>query len=55
MNGLTRKIKAKGYTLGEGLKLLGLSLSTYRKYEKEDHKHHSDLINWIGELESKNG
>ena len=53
MNELTRRIKAKGYTLTEGVKALGISLSTYRKYEKEDHKQHNDLISWIDELESK--
>ena len=53
MNNLTRKIKAKGYTLSQGVKAMGISLRTYRYYEKEDHKNHNDLIEWINELESK--
>lgn len=53
MNNLTRKIKSKGYTLAQGVKALGISLSTFRRYEKEDHKQHDDLIVWIDELESK--
>lgn len=53
MNSFTREIKAKGYTLRQGLKALGISLSTYRKYEKLDHKSHGDLAIWINELEQK--
>jgi transcriptional regulator with XRE-family HTH domain len=54
MNELTRRIKAKGYTLAEGVKALGLSLSTHRKYEKESHPQHANLVLWIDELENKN-
>lgn len=53
MNNFTREIKAKGYTLKQGLKALGISLSTYRKYEKIDHKRHADLAIWINGLEHK--
>lgn len=53
MNQLTQKIKAKGYTLAQGVKALGMSMSTFRKYEKTDHKQHGDLIIWIDELEDK--
>jgi len=53
MNELTRKIKARGYTLAEGVRALGLSLSTYRKYEKQDHPQHGNLICWIDELKNK--
>lgn len=54
MNELTRRIKAKGYTLTEGLKALGISLATYRRYAKEDHGKHENLKVWISELENKN-
>lgn len=53
MNNLTYKIKRKGYMLNEFIKVIGISLSTYRKYEKEDHPHHEDLVGWIDELENK--
>ena len=54
MNELTRKIKAKGYTLAEGLKALGISLSTYRRYNKEGHKNNKSLKIWVDALENKN-
>lgn len=54
MNELTRRIKAKGYTLLDGLKALGISLATYRRYAKVDHKKHDSLKGWISELEDKN-
>lgn len=50
MNELTRRIKAKGYTLKDGVKAMGISLSTYRKYEKPGHKHRLDLELWIRDL-----
>lgn len=53
MNKLTRKIKAKGYTLPEGVKAMGISLSTYRKLEKEDHPLNECLVDWVNELERK--
>ena len=54
MNNTTRKIQSKGYTLNQGVKALGLSISTFRRYEKESHLHHNDLIKWIDELPNKN-
>lgn len=53
MNTLTHKIKAKGYKLNELIKVIGISLSTYRKYEKENHPQHANLLLWIDELENK--
>lgn len=53
MNTLTHKIKAKGYKLNELIKVIGISLSTYRKYEKESHPQHANLVLWIDELENK--
>ena len=53
MNKLTHKIKRKGYKLNEAIIVFGISLSTYRKYEKEDHPHHLDLVGWVDELEVK--
>ena len=53
MNIATQKIKAKGYKLPEALKLLGISLSTYRRYEDKDNDNHDMLIRLISELENK--
>lgn len=53
MNNCTQKIKAKGYSLPDGLKLLGISLSTYRRYEKEDNDNHEMLVRLINEMEIK--
>ena len=52
MNETTRKIKAKGYSLTEALPLLGLSLSTYRRYLKSD-AHVMHLNCWVEDLPSK--
>lgn len=54
MNNLTRVLKVKGYNLTEANKALGISLATFRRYEKESHLHHDDLIKWIDELPNKN-
>lgn len=53
MNETTLSLKIKGYTLPEFLKIKNISLSTYRRYEKEDHPLNDMLNNWIDELESK--
>ena len=53
MNKTTQKIKAKGYGLMEALSLLGISLSTYRRYEKEGNENHKMLIRLVDELEVK--
>lgn len=54
MNKTTQQIKAKGYSLPEFLKVTGISLSSYRRYEKPDNKYHAFLGQLISELESKN-
>lgn len=53
MNKSTQKIKAKGYSLTEFLKVTGISLSSYRRYEKEDNKFNSFLVQLIDELKRK--
>ncbi len=53
MNKATQKIKAKGYSLGEFLKTVGISLSSYRRYEKEDNKYHLFLNQLIDEVTTK--
>ncbi len=53
MNKATRLIKAKGYTLPEGLYAIGISLSSFRRYEKKGSEHYDDLFVWIKELEKK--
>ena len=55
MNKATRLFKAKGYSVPEGLKAIGISLSSFRRYENKDSKHHNDLFVWIDELEIKKG
>ena len=54
MNKATQKIKSKGYSLPEFLSVAGISLSSYRRYEKADNKYHSFLNQLISDLESKN-
>ncbi len=51
MNQCTRKLKAKGYSLPQAMKALGISLSTYRRYEKKDHGYNAMLNRLIDELE----
>ena len=53
MNKATRLIKAKGYTFPEGLYAIGISLSSFRRYEKKGSEHYDDLFVWIKELEKK--
>lgn len=60
MNILTERIRAKGYTLTEFLKLINKSLSTYRQYEHldkldndADFERHYFFIRKIDDLESK--
>lgn len=53
MNKATQQIKAKGYSLPEFLKATGISLSSYRRYEKIDSKYHSLLNQLISDLEEK--
>jgi transcriptional regulator with XRE-family HTH domain len=53
MNKATQKIKAKGYSLPEFFKSTGISLSTYRRYEKESNANHAMLNRLIDELENK--
>ena len=53
MNKTTQQIKAKGYTLPEFLKSTGISLSTYRRYEKESNAFNGMLNRLINELEAK--
>ena len=53
MNSNTMKIKAKGYSLPEALKEMGISLSTYRRWEKPDNKFNNVLVAWVDKLESK--
>lgn len=53
MNTTTQKIKSKGYSITQFLDKVGLSLSSYRRYEKENNSNHAMLIRLINELESK--
>jgi len=53
MNKATQKIKAKGYTLTEFLEVTKISLSSYRRYEKEENKFHSFLVQLITDLEQR--
>ena len=50
MNILTKKIKNKGYSLTEFCDARLISLRTYRRWEKEDHKLHNMLCMWIDNL-----
>lgn len=54
MNITTQKIKAKGYSLPEFLKVVGFSLSTYRRYEKDSSPFNSMLNRLISELKENN-
>ena len=51
MNATTQRIKSKGYTLPQFLKVTGIS--TYRRYEKESNANHVMLNRLINELENK--
>lgn len=53
MNSNTMKIKAKGYSLSEALKVMGISLSTYRRWEKPGNRFNHVLVAWIESLEVK--
>lgn len=53
MNKQTQLIKAKGYTLNEFLRRTGISLRTYRRYEKPDSRFNDMLNRLIDELPSK--
>lgn len=53
MNILTLEIKQKGYTLNEFISELGISLRTYRRYEKPDNAMNAWLVAKINKLESK--
>tara|TARA_R110000850_G_C9579305_1_gene425978 strand:- start:118 stop:279 length:162 start_codon:yes stop_codon:yes gene_type:complete len=53
MNTTTQRIKSKGITLPEFLKKTGISLSSYRRYEKESNANHAMLNRLINELENK--
>tara|TARA_R110002111_G_scaffold227836_1_gene289398 strand:- start:185 stop:373 length:189 start_codon:yes stop_codon:yes gene_type:complete len=54
MNKATQKIKAKGYNLTQFLKVTGISLSSYRRYEKPSNKYHDFLEQLIDDLKVKN-
>lgn len=47
MNKLTRQIRMKGYKIEEFLALINISLSSYRKYEAENHPEHEWLCGQI--------
>lgn len=47
MKKLTRKIKMKGYKLIEFLAIINISLSSYRRYESENHPEHEWLCEQI--------
>tara|TARA_R110001583_G_scaffold109400_1_gene258101 strand:- start:10056 stop:10217 length:162 start_codon:yes stop_codon:yes gene_type:complete len=53
MNILTIVRKQKGYSESEMLKAIGISLRTYRNYEKESHVMHEWLIRTVNNLENK--
>ena len=50
MNTATQRIKAKGYSLSEGIKKMGISLSSYRRYEKKDSQFNPFLNQLIDDL-----
>lgn len=54
MNELTIIRKQKGYSENEVLKATGISLRTYRRWEKEGHVMNEWLVNTVNKLESKN-
>ena len=53
MNSTTQKIKSKGYSIDQFLEKVNLSLSSYRRYEKESNPNHEMLNRLIDELENK--
>ena len=53
MNVLTQKIKAKGYSLVEGLEAIGISLSTYRRWEHDNNANNKFLACIIDDLENR--
>ena len=53
MNKLTLEIKQKGYSLNEFVEKLGISLRTYRRYEKKDNAMNAWLVAKIDKLEEK--
>ena len=53
MNILTKKIKDKGYSLAEGLEAIGISLSTYRRWEHDNNANNKFLACIIDDLEGK--
>tara|TARA_R110000764_G_scaffold43004_1_gene96677 strand:- start:4766 stop:4930 length:165 start_codon:yes stop_codon:yes gene_type:complete len=53
MNATTQRIKSKGYNLPEFLKSTGISLSTYRRYEKESNANYAMLNRLVNDLENK--
>jgi len=53
MNSTTQKLKAKGYSIGQFLKKSGISLSSYRRYEKEGNPNNGMLNRLIDGLEAK--
>lgn len=53
MNTATQRIKSKGYTLTEFLSEVKISLSTYRRYEKESNDNHEMLNRLIEDLRNK--
>lgn len=60
MNKQTERIRSKGYTLKEFLKLINKSLSTYRKYEHldklttdDDFERHDFFVKKIYDLDDK--
>ena len=54
MNTVTQKIKSKGYSLPDALKIIGISLSSYRRYEKESNPNHAMLNRLVDEMENNN-
>ena len=53
MNSSTMKIKAKGYSLTEAIKVIGISLSTYRRWEKPSNRFNDVLTARVDNLENK--
>jgi hypothetical protein len=47
MNILTKKIRNAGYSLTEFCDHNLISLRTYRRWEKEDHKNHKLLLDMV--------
>lgn len=55
MNRTTRAIQRKGYTIAEFCELYCISLRTYRRRESNEHSKHTEMLEFINNLESKNG